>query len=89
MYCASAYSELCKNLANDLSIADEKRTSLIAKYGGLAMKMLTQAESRGYFKNPANVASLQDPDLDPLRDRMDFKDLVERYRAEEPKKQLQ
>jgi hypothetical protein len=89
MYCASSYSVLCTNLVNDLNITGERRSALIAKYAGLAMKMLAKAESRDYFKLPANVASLQDSDLDPLRDRTDFKDLVDRYRPEEPKKQLQ
>jgi hypothetical protein len=61
---------------------DTKRTAadrrqLAEQYAARAVALLRRSQSQGYFKEPANLATLkQDKDLDPLRSRDDFQKLL-------------
>jgi hypothetical protein len=47
------------------------------RYAVRAVKLLRQAQKAGYFKAKANVEHMgKDKDLDPLRQREDFRKLV-------------
>jgi serine/threonine-protein kinase len=47
------------------------------RYAARAVALLAQAQTSGYFKDPAHAELLQiDKDLDPLRARVDFKKLA-------------
>jgi serine/threonine-protein kinase len=60
----------------DKKLADPDRERLARQYAERAVELLREAAAKG-FKGPANVGRLnEDPDLDPLRERDDFKKLV-------------
>jgi len=54
-------------------------------YALQAVALLRQASARGFFKDPKMLKQLQnDKDLDPLRDRPDFKQVLEEARGGRP-----
>jgi hypothetical protein len=58
-------------------LAEAERAELIDKYAVRAVALLKEDRTLGYFKDPENLAHMkQDTDLDPLRDRDDFKQFV-------------
>ena len=63
--------------AKDEDLAEADRVTLADKHAARAVALLVEDRTLGYFKDPAKVAHMkQDTDLDPLRDRDDFKQLV-------------
>jgi hypothetical protein len=69
----------------DTKLAPADREQLARQYAGRAVEWLRQAVAKG-FKGPADVGRLQsDHDLDPLRDRDDFRALLAGLDKEPPK----
>jgi hypothetical protein len=65
---------LCIPVAQkDAKLTEARRKELTQSYGDRAMQMLQQAIDKGY-KDAANLK--KDKDLDPLRQRGDFKNLL-------------
>ena len=63
--------------AKDEDLAEADRVTLVDKYAVRAVALLKEDRSLGYFKDPEIVAHMKkDTDLDPLRERDDFKQLV-------------
>lgn len=64
--------------AKDEDLAGTERTQLAEKHANRAMELLAEARSAGWFQDAKNIAHATDTDrdLDPLRDRDDFKQLV-------------
>jgi serine/threonine protein kinase len=60
------------------------------RYAARAVELLTKALPAGYFRDPSKVAALKsDKDLDPLRQRADFRQLLRAVeKKEDPKKGL-
>ena len=68
--------------AKDLAEAD--RAALVDKYSIRAVALLKEDRSLGYFKDPTKVAHMKkDTNLDPLRERDDFKQLIKSFEADE------
>jgi tetratricopeptide (TPR) repeat protein len=74
MYDAACFVARCVPLAEKDPMLDEsKRKELAAQYAGRALALLRQAVQRGY----ADAAHMRkDSDLDSLRSRRDFQDLL-------------
>ena len=73
-YDAACYLSLCIPIvAKHDKLDDKQRKEAAQFYGDAAMKILRDAVSKG-FKNVAHMK--QDTDLDPLRQREDFKKLI-------------
>ena len=70
--------------AKDEDLAEAERTTLVDKYAARAVALLIEDQSLGYFKDAANVAHMKkDTDLDPLRERDDFKQFLKELEASE------
>jgi hypothetical protein len=66
----------------DTKLPLAERDKLAAKYLDRAMDLLHEAEKQGLFKDAHGVSGLQnDHDLDPLRQREDFKHLLARVQG--------
>jgi hypothetical protein len=65
----------------------KKGTGLAEQYAALAIKLLVKAREAGYFKDGTDIEHVkQDPDLDALRQRDDFKKfLADLEAANKPK----
>jgi len=58
----------------DTKLAAAVRKKLASQYGARAVELLGKAGAAGYFKNPAQIVHMKkDTDLEPLRNRTDFK----------------
>jgi len=76
---ACAYCYCAAAVKRDAKLDPGARDKLAARYRDRAMSLLGDAEKRGFFKEAASVSGLrQDHDLDPLRQREDFKQLEAR-----------
>jgi hypothetical protein len=74
VYDASCILSQCVPIvAKHDKLNDEQRTEAAQFYGNAAMKLLREAVSKGY-KDVMHMKN--DPDLDPLRQREEFKKLV-------------
>ncbi|MFL5245123.1 MAG: protein kinase domain-containing protein [Gemmataceae bacterium] len=63
----------------DPKLAEGERAKLVDQYSARAVELLTKAQDAGYFKNLAkDDRRITDKDLDPLRERSDFKEFVKR-----------
>jgi tetratricopeptide (TPR) repeat protein len=61
----------------DTGLPSAQRDTLAERYGARAVALLAKAKAAGFFKNPANRQELKnDPDLQALRTRDDFKKLL-------------
>ena len=79
-YNAACFLCGCIPLAeNDAKLVDAVREDLAQTYADRAMALLRQAAERG-FKDAAHMK--QDTDLDPLRTREDFKELIAELQGE-------
>jgi serine/threonine protein kinase len=68
---------LLYNVACLYSVASEKRTTETNRYATKAVEILNQLTRSGYFKQVERVRHLGlDTDLDPLRKRSDFQELL-------------
>jgi len=73
---ACVYSLASAAAGKDTKLTVAKRTERAKQYGAHAVELLTAAHGAGYFKEPKNLDAMKkDTDLDPLRDRADFKKL--------------
>jgi tetratricopeptide (TPR) repeat protein len=82
-YQAACYFARCIAFAeNDTKLPEARRKELALSYGDQAMQMLQQAITKGY-KDRGNIQ--KDKDLDPLREREDFKKLVAEPMKNKPK----
>jgi hypothetical protein len=70
---ARGLSQCIASVAQHAKLDDKQRHAATQFYGDAAMKLLRDAVSKGY-KDVAGMK--QDTDLDPLRQREDFKKLV-------------
>jgi tetratricopeptide (TPR) repeat protein len=68
----------------DQRLPSAEREALAERYAARAVALLQKLLAQGYFKDPAHAKSLRsDTDLEPLRDREDFRKLV-RERNRDP-----
>jgi hypothetical protein len=73
LYCAAA-----KAVRQETKTSASERQELAGQYLERAMGLLREAEQADYFKEAYPVKDLKsDPDLDPLRERQDFKQLLQ------------
>jgi hypothetical protein len=74
---ACVYSLASAGVRQDMKLNSADRNKAAAHYAVRAIDFLTKAEAAGYFKPSASFGHLKkDTDLDPLRDREDFKKLL-------------
>ena len=79
---ARLLSLACGAAAKDENLAETDRTTLAEKYATRAVAFLLEDRALGYFKAPEKVAHMKkDADLDPLRERDDFKQLLKELEA--------
>jgi serine/threonine-protein kinase len=63
--------------SKDVARAAPERTALAKKYAAHAINSLIESRRAGFFMEPVNVPLIRsDPDLDPLRSRRDFQNIV-------------
>ncbi len=63
--------------ANDAASLPAKRAALVDQYAVRAISALAEARRAGYFRDASKVANIpSDRDLDPLRARPDFQELL-------------
>ena len=68
------YAVSASAVSKDARLSQAQRDQLAEQYAGRAVALLTQADSAGFFKDPAHIDHLKaDKDLDSLRSRADFK----------------
>jgi tetratricopeptide (TPR) repeat protein len=77
---AYAYNLACVSaravaaVRSDDRVPSAERAPLAEKYAREAMALLTRAETAGYFRQPGALAHTRtDSDLDPMRERADFR----------------
>jgi tetratricopeptide (TPR) repeat protein/tRNA A-37 threonylcarbamoyl transferase component Bud32 len=78
----SVYNNACvfalaiRAIQTDQALTPADRQRLAEQYGSEAVERLTQMKAKGYFRHPGMVDYLkEDTDIDPLRDRADFRAL--------------
>jgi tetratricopeptide (TPR) repeat protein len=73
---AAIYSLAAEEVIQDNKLSQLERSKLAQKYTGLAVELLTRAQARGFFNNPANIEQLKrNPDFKLLGQREDFQKL--------------
>jgi hypothetical protein len=76
---ACAYCHCSAAVDRDIKLSAAERDKLAAKYLDRAIELLHEAEKKAFFKQAIGVSDLQtDHDLDPLRHREEFKQLLGR-----------
>jgi hypothetical protein len=71
---ARVYSLAVAAVGQDTKLSPADRNKAAEHYAVRAIDLLTKAEAAGFFKTPAKLADMKkDTDIDPLRDREDFK----------------
>jgi len=74
---ASIFALAATATAKDAARATAERTALAEKYAAHATSALIESRRAGYFRDPGNVALIRsDPDVDVLRSRDDFQNIV-------------
>jgi serine/threonine protein kinase len=74
---ACLYAKASAMVRKGTSLPQADRDQLAERHAGRAVELLAKAQGAGFFKGQANVEHMKkDPDLDPLRNREDFKKLV-------------
>jgi serine/threonine-protein kinase len=78
LYDAACILSLASTAANkDEKLKAEERKALAERYATRAVVLLTRTKTAGFFKNADNVAHMKkDTDLDPLRQRDDYKQFL-------------
>jgi serine/threonine protein kinase len=81
-YCLACVHALCAEaVLRDKGLEDRERQA--AAHGNQAMRLLERAHAAGYFRKAAMVEQVKkDPDLEALRRRGDFRELVGRAERE-------
>jgi serine/threonine-protein kinase len=78
---ACVYSLSSAAVRKDAKVAAEEQTKLGRQYADRAMELLRQSVAKGY-RGRADVNHMKsDTDLDPLRERADFKKLIDELEA--------
>jgi hypothetical protein len=62
--------------SRDESLAKDERTRLAEQYAAQAVAYLLKARAAGWYRGAAVEHMQKDPDLAPLRDRDDYKELL-------------
>ena len=63
--------------ANDVASSPEERAALVEQHAAHAISALAEARRAGYFRDASKVANMRsDRDVDPLRSRPDFQELL-------------
>jgi hypothetical protein len=76
---ARFYAATASTYRADTELAAPDRNQLADQYAVRAVDLLRRAQDTGYFEAPANRDKLKtDKELNPLRERPDFKDLLRR-----------
>src|SRR5262249_51369866 len=74
---ACVYSLSSGVALKDTGLAPGQRQHKANQYAARAVELLAQSQATGSFRNPGNRQLLEkDTDLDPLRSRHDFKNLL-------------
>jgi tetratricopeptide (TPR) repeat protein len=80
-YRAACVLSLASAAGRDANQPEAERQELAERYAAGAVALLRRLQSQGYFKNRGNVADLEkDKDLDSLRRRPDFQQLLAEVR---------
>jgi tetratricopeptide (TPR) repeat protein len=70
------------HVAKDKQLSEAERAKLKEQYGRSAVEIMGLAEKRGYFaQRDARQDLRTDPDLNPVRERPDFQELLRRVQA--------
>jgi hypothetical protein len=72
-------------VAMDEDLAETERMQLAEKHAMRAIELLAEARTAGWFQEAEKIAHAKDTDreLDPLRERDDFKQFVKELEADE------
>jgi tetratricopeptide (TPR) repeat protein len=83
MYNMACVHAICsKSIHDDQTWPNADRDKRSDAQAEKAMELLRSLHGGGYFKNPMRIRELmQDPDLDPLRQRPDFRKFIEDFSA--------
>jgi serine/threonine-protein kinase len=80
---ARFYAATAATYYGDTELTARDRNQLADRYAVRAVELLRRAMDTGYFEVPANRDKLKnDKELNPLRERPDFKDLLRRVAAQ-------
>jgi hypothetical protein len=75
---AIIYARSVSAARSDSQLPLAEREALAERYGSRAVALLRKLQAEGYFKDPDHARALRtDPDLNALRDRDDFRKLLE------------
>jgi hypothetical protein len=70
----------------DAALPMDQRATLAERYAGRAVALLQRLQANGYFKGPQRVEMLKtDTDLEVLRLRADFREVLRQVEAGSPK----
>jgi tetratricopeptide (TPR) repeat protein len=73
---ACIYSMAAVAVRNDHEVPEGERAKRAEQYAAHAVELLARSHATGYLKDPGSLDNMRnDPDLDPLRSREDFKKL--------------
>jgi tetratricopeptide (TPR) repeat protein len=76
---ARVYATSANAVSQDTRLSEEERKAKSEQYASKAVELLGKAEESGLFKNPQAAKNLQeDADLKPLRERRDYKALLQK-----------
>ena len=79
---ACTYSLSAASVQKDSQLESQQREQLVSQFSQRAMELLLQADQVGWFEGGSSVKSLsKDHDFDILRERDDFKQLLNKVRA--------
>jgi hypothetical protein len=87
-YCAACLLSLASGaVTRDERLTAAVRAMRVEQYAARAVELLIKAQQTGWFDDSANVIHLKktDTDLDPLRQRDDFKQLVKELNEDQEK----
>jgi hypothetical protein len=81
---ARVYAASARVYREDRALAEEDRERFAERYARRAVELLDKARLHRYFERAENRARLlKDPDLEPLRGRTDFRELLARVGVKE------
>jgi serine/threonine-protein kinase len=79
---AGVYAQAAESTRRTTALPLADRRELVERQGARAVELLQHCRALGFFKQPDKAQSLaRDRDLDPLRDRSDFRKLLAEVRA--------
>jgi hypothetical protein len=73
--------------AKDEDVPEKERSTFVHNSASRAMELLAEARTAGWFQEAKNIAHVKDTDgdLDPLRERDDFKQLFKKLEEDQEK----